>query len=417
MAVYGPATGNYSRQSVLSARSSNGKSGARILDADSKGKAPTNARVGDYIRTAGGTFQITGDKVNGKWQVNQIADSKGNTMNGGGNNSVGNTGFLDNSAVKKSERLTGKQLSDMYGITYDYGEIFGKLNDAVNLKYKTLENDYKQNENTFYDSLYGLQGDALTNLKASRGNAIATGASAGVASANELLTMLGLGQEASTLATQLTQEKQQLSDKKVADVAQAKADALTYANQAGVNLGNLATQFNANDTQYSVAALDAIARIQQAQMEKEVGMDYNNAYRNANKGSYGSSGGSGGQFQSGTAAQYGSIDEMVKAGDFWSWASTLGLSTNLGEATKRWNELGKLTPAQAYAREVENNDKVVKEDQANGGGMGSYQSGVNNANTNNPPTTQILTDKLGRHYRYVNGQVRYIDGPGAPVRN
>jgi hypothetical protein len=84
MTVYGPATGNYSRDSISDAKRSGGKKGSRILDVDPNGKAPDGSRVGDYIRTAGGTYHITGGTP-GNWSSYNIKTGQGKSP-GGRNN-------------------------------------------------------------------------------------------------------------------------------------------------------------------------------------------------------------------------------------------------------------------------------------------------------------------------------------------
>jgi len=66
--VYGPATGNYSPDSIRAARASGGEEGTRILKVGVDGKAPADARIGDYIQTAGGAFKITGGTA-GNWST------------------------------------------------------------------------------------------------------------------------------------------------------------------------------------------------------------------------------------------------------------------------------------------------------------------------------------------------------------
>lgn len=314
--------------------------------------------------------------------------------------------------VKQNPILTGSQLANMYGVTYDFKTINDLLQKAVGTKYDALEKDYMQNEGQFYDGLYGLQSDALSTLKQSRGSAISNGASAGVSSANELLTMLGLGQQSSALATTLAQDRQLLADKKGADTAQATSDALTYANQQGVNLGNLASAFQAGDTQFSVGAMDAIARIQASNNELAASKNYNKSSSGYSGGGY-----SGGGYSSGSnsTSQYKNINEMVAANDFWSWASTMGLSTNLSEATKQWNALGKYTPAQQYAAQQKAREGTNAANAATG--VGSTQStNPNNADPNlgNNDPNKLYTDSDGRQFKWINGKKIYTGAVANP---
>lgn len=172
------------------------------------------------------------------------------------------TSMLNTPTVAQPQFGGSNFLSDY--INYDYNKINDIFRNNVEANYAAQEKEYQQNENKYYNNIYNLQNSALDTLRKNRNSAVATGASSGLQSANELLTMMGLNQDSVAGTTQLAQNRNLLSDKKSAALADATQSALTTANAAGSSAANVAANIYAADTQYSVGQLAAIAQMQAA---------------------------------------------------------------------------------------------------------------------------------------------------------
>lgn len=209
------------------------------------------SRIGNgaTVKTADGKFYQMqngiGVEVSGPMQYRQ-QDQKVDLMN--------------DTTVTKPGAMTAAQLANLYGITYDFHTLNNMLQDAAEKKYNVAKNEMQQVEGQMYDTAYGFQNDLVASLKKGAGT-VNQGASKGTFDANTLLTMLGYQQQLGDLATTVTQDKQQLGSQLALDKATATQTALENANKAGVDLANLASLFDANNTQYGVGTMDALARI------------------------------------------------------------------------------------------------------------------------------------------------------------
>lgn len=217
--------------------------------------------------------------------------------------------LMNDTTVTRPEVLTGDQLAKMYGVTYDFHTLNNMLQDAAEAKYKTGTAEAAQMENKLYDQSYGLQKDIISALKGGMGT-VNQGASKGTFDSNQLLSLLGYQQQVGDVATTLTQDRQQLANTYAEDKALASQTALTNANKAGIDLGNLATMFDSNNTQFGVGAMDALARIAQSKADQQIALT--NASAAKSSGGYTNYGGG----TANTNATYKDMPSIVRERDY-----------------------------------------------------------------------------------------------------
>lgn len=207
--------------------------------------------------------------------------------------------------------LIGKSIGDLYGLTYDYGTILKLLNDATKSSYASQQQEFGATENQFYRNMIGSQEDTLNILRENQAKAVATGASKGIAAANELSAILNLQDVAGQGASDLASQRNLLMDKERAAYEKNASDALNTSNSLKTAIAGLDLSKYGYDVQEVIGKLDYLANVQNADKTLE-GVKYN-ADQNlagtiaANKftGNYGSGGyygGGGGVPTGGTPA-------------------------------------------------------------------------------------------------------------------
>lgn len=152
--------------------------------------------------------------------------------------------------------MTGDAMAKNLGIDYNYQNILDKLNTATDAEYQFKNKEYATTENQFYNQMYGAQGTALDTIRKSQAQAIATGASRGLQSANELSSMLGLQQETVMGATDLAQQRNMLKDKEAGAYTQNVVNATDTYNTLGTTMGTLANNKLAADVQNNVGIME-----------------------------------------------------------------------------------------------------------------------------------------------------------------
>lgn len=157
---------------------------------------------------------------------------------------------------KTPSYMTGAEMAKNLGIDYDYQSILDKLNKATEAEYALKNKEYAMTENQFYNQMYGAQGTALDTIRKSQAQAIATGASRGLQSANELAAMLGLQQETVASATDLAQQRNLLKDKEAGAYTQNVVNATDAYNNLGLQLGAAINAKYATDIQNNVGLME-----------------------------------------------------------------------------------------------------------------------------------------------------------------
>lgn len=208
-------------------------------------------------------------------------------------------------ATGKQPELAGLSLGDKYGITYDQPTIQKLLDDATKSQFGLRNQQQQQSENKFYNTMIDTQGTALDTLRKAQASAVATGASRGMAAANELSSILNLQQTSVDESTLLAQTRDNLNVEEAAAYKQNASDALTTSNSLKTAIAGLDSTKYGYDTQGYAAALSYLAALADVASQKYssdntlTGVKYNADANVAAAGkTYGTSGKS---YTSGTA--------------------------------------------------------------------------------------------------------------------
>ena len=254
MTVYGPATGNYSRDSILAARKSNGKKGTRILDVDkTTGKAPSGARVGDYVRTAGGSFQIIGG-TEGNWETakegtpgyGSITDSVDGRRSYSVNDikKINRSGF-DTDAIMQAQIKARNALLEQ-----QYNTDLNNLNKNYNTNLTNAESTKASVQQDYLNRVEGLKQNTYNELQRSKEFGVQRGITNSALGRAQDQTMLRAGStavdsattERNRVITEISNKINDLtaafgSDKATLDsnLGQAKLQAMSEAELAKLN--------------------------------------------------------------------------------------------------------------------------------------------------------------------------------------
>lgn len=156
---------------------------------------------------------------------------------------------------------SAKELADLYDINYDMDAIKKIYDDATNAKYALLSKELEQGENDFYTNNAQANATLLDTLRKATSSAIATGASRGIAGAEQLGLMMEQQQAITDEATNLAQERANMADKIAAEKAENIINALEYSDNLKKTLGGLSSNIYSADTQYDVGLLDWAAQM------------------------------------------------------------------------------------------------------------------------------------------------------------
>ena len=156
---------------------------------------------------------------------------------------------------------SAKELADLYDINYDMDAIKSIYDNATDAKYALLSKELEQSENDFYTNQANANATLLDTLRKATSSAIATGASRGIAGAEQLGLMMEAQQEAVAGATDLAQQRANMADEIAAEKAKNIIDALEYSDNLKKTLGNLSSNIYSADTQYDVGLLDWAAQM------------------------------------------------------------------------------------------------------------------------------------------------------------
>ena len=211
--------------------------------------------------------------------------------------------------------LSGIALGDKYGLTYDMGQIKGILDKATQGIYDNKNEAFKTTENNFYNQMGGLQAESIDALKKTQAAAVATGASKGMAAANELSAILGLQEQTAPLANDLANQKNLLASEEAAAYSKNASTALDTSNAIKQAIANLDLTKYGYDTQESIGIMDYLAALQDIAANKYAsdktleGVKYN-ADSNLAGTKYSSSSGGSSGYGSGTTGAGSSVSPI-----------------------------------------------------------------------------------------------------------
>jgi hypothetical protein len=222
--------------------------------------------------------------------INKGADAYADVFTGlvsDANKSAGTFNYNTIAPMKQTAPtlLDADTLAKMYGLDYNYNNIYNMMMDNVDKGYESRYADQATAENNYYDDAAAAQNTLLDTLSQQQSQAIATGASRGAQAANALSAVLGLSQNFASGATQLADARAQLSKQKAADVSQAGVNAFNTYNTMGQQLADISKNVYSSDTSRYVGGLDynaaaASSNAQMAAQKMASQAQYQSSYNN-----------------------------------------------------------------------------------------------------------------------------------------
>lgn len=233
--------------------------GDSIIDAQNKVWTKADASAG----AGAGTGSTGNNTPNGADALINYANQIGvNVPAGIGNYPTGNSSTKASYSVSKAEPAdrtplrSARELGQLYDINYNMDAIRKIYDDATNLKYALKSKELKQAENDFYANQANANATLLDSLRKATSSAIATGASRGLASAEQLGLAMEAQQGIIEGATDIAQDRANMADEIALEKAENIAKALEYSNQLKQGLATNSTNIYSADTQYDVGMLD-----------------------------------------------------------------------------------------------------------------------------------------------------------------
>ena len=171
-------------------------------------------------------------------------------------------GSIAKPITAKRPVLSGLELGDKYDIQYNQDYILDLLDKATAAEYNSKRQEFAATENKFYNELYDTQASALDAIRASNSAAVATGATKGMAAAQQLAAILGLEQTSVESATDLANKRNELAAKEAEAYAKNANTALETSNTLKNAIAEAALNKYGYDTQGYVGALEYNAALQ-----------------------------------------------------------------------------------------------------------------------------------------------------------
>jgi len=185
----------------------------------------------------------------------------------GGGGSSG--GYYRSTGAKQPDRTgylrSARELGKLFDINYDMDAIRKIYDDATDAKYNVLSKELQQGENTFYSNQANANATLLDTLRKATSSAIATGASRGLASAEQLGLMMEQQQSIVDEATQLAQERANMADKIAQEKAENIVNALQYSDELKKSLAGVSSNVYSADAQYDVGLLDFYSKLKEVE--------------------------------------------------------------------------------------------------------------------------------------------------------
>lgn len=151
---------------------------------------------------------------------------------------------LPNVGVPQPTLYSTADLGNMYNITYDENVIRNKFNDATRAEYVTKNQEYRNTENQYANNLYTAQRSQTDSIRKAMAQGLASGTDASTAI---LSAMTGMQQEGATGATELSNARNLLKAQEAEAYTTNAKNALEYANELGMGLGELSNLIFGND--------------------------------------------------------------------------------------------------------------------------------------------------------------------------
>ena len=239
--------------------------------------------------------------------------------------------------------LMGKSLGDIYGIDYDKDAILSLLNGATKAQYDAQRQTTQETTDDFYNQMSASQAGLLDTLRSNQAGAVATGASKGMAAAQELSALLGLQATNTQGATDLANAKNKLDAEEAAAYAANTKTALDTSNSLKQAIANLDSTKYGYDTQGYASELDYTAALKAVlgeiiQSQNSANATIANANANLEGTKYAANANKNSGYSSSKTYTNGSSNAAASGSDTSTTPATVGEYTNTGVGNDQYTK-------------------------------------------------------------------------------
>jgi hypothetical protein len=169
------------------------------------------------------------------------------TGGGGGSVSVNTDGnpsapYETSSSEHMPSMQSGASMGRHLGVVYDRNEFLRQMRGALEAKYSNLGIEYDRIRDGYHDDVGIAADQTMAQLRRGDQNATMSGVTAGSNTAQQLMALKGISQDAAKGATEIAQGQADLVYKKEADLADSEFKATQAYNELGLGLGALSRQ-------------------------------------------------------------------------------------------------------------------------------------------------------------------------------
>ncbi len=225
-------------------------------------------------------------------------------------------GISTNYSNDGQKDIGGVGLGDLFGLTYDRGEIEKIFNQGTDAAYALKQKENQIAQNQYANNQFAQQQSAVESLRQQRNSQIASGMARGLNAAQEQGTILGVQQQGAAGALELANERQVMADEMAAEYAKNVITAMQESNAVKQAMANVSSALYEADMMGYTGELSAVAQKYGADKEYQAALAQAAATKAAARISAGASG---------KSADYaGLIEKNTKSDGTVNWATLKG---------------------------------------------------------------------------------------------
>ena len=168
-------------------------------------------------------------------------------------------GLSTNYSNDGQKDIGGVGLGDLFGLTYDRGEIEKIFNQGTDASYALKQKENQIAQNQYANNQFAQQQSAVESLRQQRNSQIASGMARGLNAAQEQGTILGVQQQGAAGALELANERQVMADEIAAEYAQNVITAMQESNAVKQAMANVSSALYEADMMGYTGELSAVA--------------------------------------------------------------------------------------------------------------------------------------------------------------
>ena len=168
-------------------------------------------------------------------------------------------GISTNYSNDGQKDIGGVGLGDLFGLTYDRGEIEKIFNQGTDAAYALKQKENQIAQNQYANNQFAQQQSAVESLRQQRNSQIASGMARGLNAAQEQGTILGVQQQGAAGALELANERQVMADEMAAEYAKNVITAMQESNAVKQAMANVSSALYEADMMGYTGELSAVA--------------------------------------------------------------------------------------------------------------------------------------------------------------